>query len=205
MKRLLFVYMAFATGLLFSNAVGAQQKVGYFDEKKTLALFPGISKVDTLMQDYRRDSIGAQYDNRQWQYELADSLYKKNCGTATTANSKSCEEALKDVNQKKNILSNWYTLAQRMSEAKMDRLLLPYRQKIYDALHAVVTEQKYAYVLSEQSLSVYSVPPLLDNLNIRVAMKLNLPLPAEVQALWKKALAGPAQKAKPGGAPVKKK
>lgn len=197
--------MFFATALLFSNAVNAQQRVGYFDEQKTLALFPGISKIDTLMQDYRRDSIGKQYDFRQSQFEHADSLYKKDCSTVTAANSKSCEEALNDLNQKKNVLTNWYTLAQKMTEAKMNRLLLPYRQKIYDALRAVITEQKYAYVLSEQSLSVYAAPPLLDNLNIRVAMKLNLPLPKEVETAWKKALAGPAQKAKPGGAPVKKK
>ncbi len=197
--------MAFAAGLLFSNAISAQQKVGYFDEQKTLALFPGISKTDTLMQEFRLDSIGSQYEKRQREYQLTDSLYKKNCSTITATNSKSCEEALADVNQKKNILINWYSIAQKISDAKMQQLLLPYRQKIYDALRIVMAEQKYTYVLSEQSLSVYSVPPLLDNLNIRVALQLNLPLPAEVQVLWKKALASQAQKAKPAGVPVKKK
>ena len=81
---------------------------------------------------------------------------------------------------------------------------MPYKQKMYDAMKLVVAEQKYTYVLNAASLvQGYVTPPLLDNLVIRVAMKLKLPLPKEVEDAWKAAGGTVPGAATPAG-PAKK-
>ncbi|MEY4553122.1 MAG: hypothetical protein RL099_1450, partial [Bacteroidota bacterium] len=71
------------------------------------------------------------------------------------------------------------------------------------ALQQIVAEQKYTLVLKTETLSPYMQPNILDNLTIRVAMKLNLALPQEIMDAWKQAggtVGAPAKTA----APVKK-
>ena len=94
--------------------------------------------------------------------------------------------------------------AQEMQNGKMEQSLLPYRQKMVTALQQIVADQKYTLVLKTETLSPYMQPNILDNLTIRVAMKLGLPLPQEIMDAWKQAggvlPAAPAKTA----APVKK-
>ena len=79
---------------------------------------------------------------------------------------------------------------------------MPYRQKIAAALSEVIAEQKYTLVLKAESLSPYAQPSIADNLTIRVAMKLKLTLPKEVEEAFKAATGGAP--AKPAAAPAKK-
>jgi Skp family chaperone for outer membrane proteins len=195
MKKLLFVCVAFAASLLFSNATSAQQKIGYFDEQYTLSLFPGIGRIDTIMEIYKNDSIGVEYQYRVNEFQRRDSSFKKDSATMPA---KARELAVKEMNQLRYTLVNWQTIGQQMYEAKMEQLLNPYKQRMFEALKLVIAEQKYTYVLNSQALSGYAVPPLLDNLSIRVALKLKLPLPKDADDAWKVATgaapAGPAKK-----------
>jgi len=185
MKKLLFVCVAFAATLLFSNTTHAQtQKIGYFDEQFVLPLFPGIQKIDTLLNSFQNDSLRVEYEYRVGDFTRRDSIFKKDSATMPV---KARELATRELNQLKYNLINWQTYAQQMVEAKTAQLLNPYRQKIAEALRQVMTEQKYTYVLNEQALSQYAQPPLLDNLSIRVALKLKLPLPKEYEDAWKAA------------------
>ncbi|MEN9684258.1 MAG: hypothetical protein RLZZ28_44 [Bacteroidota bacterium] len=196
MKKLLFVCVAFAASLLFTQQSSAQAtKIGYFDEQLTLSLFPGIGKVDTLMNSYQNDSLRAEYEYRVYEFQRADSIFKKDSATMPV---KARELATRDLNQKRYTLVNWQQIGQQMYEAKMEQLLNPYKQRMFDALKQVVAEQKYTYVLTAQALSPYAQPPLLDNLSIRVAMKLKLPLTKEIEDAWKVASgAGSAAPATP--------
>jgi len=47
----------------FTNSASAQApvKIGYFDEQSVLGLFPGIQKVDSLMQSYVTDTLQDEY------------------------------------------------------------------------------------------------------------------------------------------------
>ncbi len=190
MKKLLLVcVVAFSASLLFSNTVSAQQKIGYFDEQQTLLFFPGIGKIDTLMQSYQNDSLRGEFEARVYEFNKADSNFKKDSATMPA---KVRELAIKDLTQKRATLVNWQQIGQQMYEAKMEQLLNPYKQKMYEALKLVIAEQKYTYVLNAQALSQYAVPPILDNLGFRVAMKLKLPLPKEVEDAWKAASGGGA-------------
>lgn len=193
MKKILFVCVVIASSFLMTNTSSAQAvKIGYFDEQQTLSLFPGIGKVDTLLESYQRDSIGVEYQYRLNDFQRRDSIFKKDSATMPA---KAREIAQKELNQLKYTLINWQQIGQQMYEAKMEQLLTPYKQKMFEALSQIVAEQKYTYVLNAQSLSPYAKPPLLDNLSIRVAQKLKLPLPKDVEDAWKVASgAGAAKK-----------
>ena len=194
MKKLLFVCVAFAVSLLFSNNTIAQQvKIGYFDEQQTLSLFPGIGKIDSLMASYQKDSIGVEYEYRIGDFQRRDSIFKKDSATMPA---KARELAIRELNQLKYNLVNFQTYSQQMSEAKLEQLLGPYKQRMYEAIKTIVAEQKYTLLLTAASLSPYAQPPLLDNISIRVAMKLKLPLPKEIEEAWKVASGG--------GSPTKK-
>jgi len=197
MKKLLFVCVAVAACILFTNTTKAQAvKIGYFDEQLTLSLFPGIGKVDTLLSSFQNDSLRLEYEARVYEFNRADSIYKKDSAAMPA---KARELAQKDLVQKRYLLINWQQYSQQLYEQKMEQLLNPYRQKIYDALRAVVAEQKYTLVLNQSALAAqYVQPPLLDNLSIRTAMKLKLPLTKEIEDAWKVAsgagAAAPAKK-----------
>lgn len=196
MKKLLFVCVAFAACLLFTNTTKAQAvKIGYFDEQLALQLFPGIGKVDTLLQSYQQDSLRLEYEARVYEYNRADSIFKKDSAAMPA---KARDLAVKDLVQKRYTLVNWQQIAQQMYEGKMEQLLNPYKQRMFEGLKQVIAEQKYTLVLNASALSQYAQPPLLDNLAIRVAMKLKLPLTKEIEDAWKAASAG-------GTAPASKK
>jgi Skp family chaperone for outer membrane proteins len=196
MKKLLFVCVAVAACILFTNTTKAQAvKIGYFDEQLTLSLFPGIGKVDTLLSSFQNDSLRLEYEARVYEFNRADSIYKKDSATMPA---KARELAQKDLGQKRYMLINWQQIGQQMYEQKMEQLLNPYKQRMFDALKQVIAEQKYTLVLNSNALSPYAQPPLLDNLSIRTAMKLKLPLTKEIEDAWKVAsgagAAAPAKK-----------
>lgn len=199
MKKLLFVCVAVVASLLFTNTTKAQAvKIGYFDEQLALQFFPGIGKIDTLLNSYQVDSLRGEFEARVYEFQRADSMFKKDSATMPV---KARELAIKDLTQKRYTLANWQQIAQQMYEGKMEQLLNPYKQKLFDALKAVITEQKYTLVLNAQALSQYAQPPLLDNLSIRVAMKLKLPMTKEIEDAWR--AAGGGGVAAPAAAPKK--
>ena len=77
MKKILIVCVAFAAGILVSNNTKAQQvKIGSFDEESVLGLFPGIQKVDTLINQYQIDSLGNERDYEISEFKRKDSTFK---------------------------------------------------------------------------------------------------------------------------------
>lgn len=184
MKQLLLVCVTVAASLLFSNNSQAQVKIGYFDEQSLLSLFPGIDKVDSLMNSYLRDSLNVEYAYSVQDYQRRDSIFKKDSATMPA---KARELAVSDLNRLYYKIANWQQYSQEMQQEKMDRMLLPYRQQMAAALQQVVAENKYTLVIKSEALSTYFEPPMLDNLTIRVAMKLKFELPQNVLDAWKAA------------------
>ncbi len=196
MKKLLFVCVAIAAGFLFTNQASAQQlKIGYFDEQSILGLMPGIQKVDTLLNSFAQDSLKQEYDYTYGMFQRQDSIWKKDSATMPA---KARDLALRDLNTLKIKLIRWQEYSNNLQEQKKEELLAPFMKKIVDALQEVVAEQKYTYVLRDDALSPYVQRPLLDNVTIRVAMKLKLTLPKELEDEWKRQAAGGAPK--PAGA-----
>ena len=104
--------------------------------------------------------------------------------------------ATTELNKLKYKLINWQQYQQEMLQQKQEALLLPYRQKIYEALSEVVKENKYTLVLRSEVLSPYVTPSLADNLAIRTAIKLKLPVPKDYMDAFNAAI-GVAPAAKP--------
>lgn len=201
MKKVLFV-CAFAASLLLSNTTDAQQKIGYFDDQVVLLWHPGLQeKLETAMRSYMTDSLGVDYNYTYGEFVRKDSAYKKD-SAAMPARAR--EMAIKDLVSLRDKLSNWQEYARQMSEAKQESILMPYKIKIADALKAVVAEGHYTMVLNQAALTNYVLPPLSDNLNIKVAQKLKLTVPKEYEDIWKQAAAAtPASSPASGGAPKK--
>ena len=105
--------------------------------------------------------------------------------------------ATDDLNRLKYKLINWQQYQQQMMEQKQEGLLLPYRQKIAQALSEIVAEQKYNLVLKADALSPYAQPSIADNLTVRVALRLKLPVPKDIEDAFKAATGGAAKPATP--------
>ncbi len=196
MKKLLFVCVAIAASLLITSTTTQAQavKIGYFNEESVLYSFPDFGKIDTMMAIYRQDSVGTEYNYRFTEFKRADSIYKKDSATMPA---KARELALRDLMQKQYVLANWQQIAQQMVEAKTEQLLFPYREKIKAALTAIVAENKYTLVLNAAALVApqYVQPPLADDLSVRVAIRLKLPIGKELEDAFKAATGGAARPA----------
>jgi Skp family chaperone for outer membrane proteins len=181
----------------FTNSASAQTKIGYFDDQSVVALFPGIQeKLDTVLQSFAKDSLQEEYNYTLKDYQVKDSIYKRDSADLSKR-PKALELATTDLNRLKYKLINWQQYQQEAMQQKQEQLLLPYRQKVAAALSEVVAENKYTLVLKADALSPYAQPSIADNLTIRVAMKLKLALPKEVEDAFRAATGGAPAKAAP--------
>ena len=201
MKKFLLVCVAFAAVTLFSNSASAQVKIGYFDEQAALSLFPGIAKIDTLLNSYRIDSLQEEYKYNVADFQRRDSIFKKDSATMPP---KARELATRELLQLRYKLVNWQEYSQQMEQAKYEELVNPYRMQLLKAIQEIVAEQKYTIVLKSDVISPYVTPNLLDNLTIRVAQRLKLTLPKEIEDAWKAASGSSSAPAKPAAKPAGK-
>jgi hypothetical protein len=92
-----------------------------------------------------------------------------------------------------------------MEQAKYEELIYPFKAKLFEAIQAIIAEQKYTLILKSDALAQqYMQPNILDNVTIRVAQKLKLPLPKEIEDAWKAASGSSAAPAKPAAKPAGK-
>jgi Skp family chaperone for outer membrane proteins len=193
MKKVLFAAILLVA-CAFSNSAIAQTKIGYFDDQSVIALFPGIQeKLDTVLNSYAKDSLQDEYNYTLKDYQVKDSIYKRD-SVDLSKRPKALQMATEDLNRLKYKLINWQQYQQQMMEQKQEALLLPFRQKVAQALSEVVAEQKYNLVLKADALSPYAQPSIADNLTIRVALRLKLPVPKDIEEAFKAATGGAATK-----------
>jgi Skp family chaperone for outer membrane proteins len=196
MKKVLFAAILLVA-CAFSNSAIAQTKIGYFDDQSVIALFPGIQeKLDTVLNSYAKDSLQDEYNYTLKDYQVKDSIYKRD-SVDLSKRPKALQMATDDLNRLKYKLINWQQYQQQMMEQKQESLLLPYKQKVAQALSEVVAEQKYNLVLKADALSPYAQPSIADNLTIRVALRLKLPVPKDIEEAFKAATGGAAKPATP--------
>ena len=197
MKKVLFAAILLVA-CAFGNSANAQTKIGYFDDQSVIALFPGIQeKLDTVLNSYAKDSLQDEYNYTLKDYQVKDSIYKRD-SVDLSKRPKALQMATDDLNRLKYKLINWQQYQQQMMEQKQESLLLPYKQKIAQALSEIVAEQKYNLVLKTDALSPYAPPPsIADNLTLRVALRLKLPVPKDIEEAFKAATGGAAKPATP--------
>jgi Skp family chaperone for outer membrane proteins len=197
MKKVLFAAILLVASA-FGNSATAQTKIGYFDDQSVIALFPGIQeKLDTILNSYAKDTLQDEYNYTLKDYQVKDSIYRRD-SLDLSKRPKALQMATEDLNRLKYKLINWQQYQQQMMEQKQESLLLPYKQKIAQALSEIVAEQKYNLVLKTDALSPYAPPPsIADNLTLRVALRLKLPVPKDIEEAFKAATGGAAKPATP--------
>jgi len=197
MKKVLFAAILLVA-CAFGNSANAQTKIGYFDDQSVIALFPGIQeKLDTILNSYAKDTLQDEYNYTLKDYQVKDSIYRRDSADLSKR-PKALQMATEDLNRLKYKLINWQQYQQQMMEQKQESLLLPYKQKIAQALNEIVAEQKYNLVLKVDALSPYAPPPsIADNLTVRVALRLKLPVPKDIEDAFKAATGGAAKPATP--------
>jgi outer membrane protein len=185
MKKLFVAVVAIAAITLASfDKAAAQSKMGYFDLEYVVSLMPGVSKVDTTLAMFERDSLGAEYDFRLGEFQRNDSTLKADSAKMPA---RLYTDRKNEMIQKFYVLQNWQQYSQQVSQAKQQELMAPFLNKALAAFQQVVEEGKYGYVFKRESLWI--APPG-DNLIPLVAKKLGLKLPVDPNA-------PPEQKEKP--------
>jgi Skp family chaperone for outer membrane proteins len=195
MKKGFLFAAVLLVAISFTKSASAQNvKIGYFDEQKVIVLFPGIQKLDTVLQSYRTDTLRDEYDYTLKSYQVKDSIYRRD-SLELSKRPKALQLSTDELNQLKYKLINWQQYEQEAMQEKTQQLLLPFRQKILAALSEVISENKYTWVINESALSQYFQPSIADNLALRTAMKLKLPISKDDEEAFRVATGGSAPKA----------
>jgi Skp family chaperone for outer membrane proteins len=176
MKKFLSIAI-FAT--LFSvEKANAQQpplKVGVFDIDIMVQAMPGYKIVDSLLQIYNTDSLGAEYQIYQNEFQRLDSTFK-----ADSVAHKSATVLNYTSNQRREIGMNlvyWQQIAQQKSENKRGMLAQPLYIAVANAYQKVLNARKYTLILKPNTFELGSQ---VENIFPFVAKELNVQLPPQL-------------------------
>jgi outer membrane protein len=161
------------TLFLIAGGATAQTKIAYVDAETLLYLMPETGLIDSILQQYRADSIQPEYQNLLENYKFKDSIYRDTQHVSKAVRDQAEKELQSYIYQ----LQNWNQIEQQAMEAKQNELLAPLYKKLNDAINAVAKEKGYTYVLSRGAILV---GPDGDNIIALVAAKLKLTLPPQL-------------------------
>lgn len=173
-----FLYVITFVAVFFSAAqVNAQTtfKAGVFDIDLMVQAMPGYKIVDSLVQVYNTDSLSAEYQIYQNEFQRLDSTFK-----ADSAAKKSAAVMNYTNNQRKQMGMNlvyWQQIAQQKSDNRRVALAQPLYLAVANAYKKVLTARKYTLVLKPNTFEFGSQ---IENIFPFVAKELKIPLPAEL-------------------------
>lgn len=172
-KKFLFVF-SLVVGILLTNTSKAQTlKIGVFDIDMMVQAMPAYRAVDSLMQIYDNDSLGALRQYNETEYQRLDSTYKSDSGLVAQGKmSKAILDMVTQDRQKAAInIVYWQQIAQNKSEAKRNDLSQNLYKLVVDAYKKVLARKKYSLILKPQT---YEAGFQIDNIFIAVARELKL-------------------------------
>lgn len=174
MHKKFFLVLSFMVAILFTNSSKAQTlKIGVFDIDMMVQAMPPYHIVDSLMQIYDNDSLGALRQYNESEYQRLDSTYKSDSAlVAQGKKSKAILDMVTADRQKAAInIVYWQQIAQNKSEAKRSELSQDLYKQVVDAYKKVLARKKYTMVLKPQT---YEAGFQIDNIFIAVARELKL-------------------------------
>ena len=174
MKKALSAGIIFLASMFVTSGVNSQTlKVGVFDIDVMVQAMPGYRTVDSLMQIFDRDTIGALRDYNESEYHRLDSTYKSD--SALVAQGKKTKTILDIVTaeRQKAIINVLYfqQIAQNNSNAKRASLSKDLYDQVVNAYKKVLARKKYTLVLKPNT---YEGGFAIDNIFIAVARTLKL-------------------------------
>ena len=160
----------------YSNAQApATFKVAVFDLDIMMRALPEYRAVDSMVQIYQRDTLGAEYDLYMSEYQRLDSTFK-----ADSALKKSATVLEYTKNQRQQIGYNlvyWQQISQNKSNQYQAQLSQPLYQRVVTAYKKIIAARKYNLVLKPGS---YEVGTPIENLFPLVAKEMKVTLPPEL-------------------------
>ncbi len=178
MKKVLFVFLAFAGLMLAGKDVNAQAvKVGVFDVDIMVQNMPGYRAVDSMLQIYEQDSLRGEYDFAMREYNRLDSTYKIDSASKAPAS------VLNYVKQQRNEIATtlvyWQQISQQKTEGKRQELAGPLFEKVLGAYSKVLQSNNYLVVLKP---GAYEMGSKVENVFEKVAKELNVRLPDQLKS-----------------------
>ena len=177
MKKVFFSILVLSAVMFAGGDVKAQQlKIAVFDIDYMVQAMPGYAAVDSLLQIYQSDSLGAEYSIYESEYKRLDSTWK-----ADSALNK--PKAVMDytAGERQKMAMNlvyWQQISQNKANTKRGQLAQPLYVQVANAYKKVMEAKKYTIVLKPQT---YEMGFPIDNLFISVAKELKLEsLPQEL-------------------------
>jgi outer membrane protein len=174
---------AVALFMMVAGTSMAQTKIAYLDAETLLYLMPETAHIDTLLTQYRVDSIQPEYNSLLANYKFKDSIYRDTQHVPKSVREQAARELPSYIYQ----IQNWNQIEQQAVEAKQNELFGPVYKKLNDAINAVAKEKGYTYVLSRGAVLV---APDADNIIALVAAKLKLTLPPQLMPGYKPTAGG---------------
>jgi Skp family chaperone for outer membrane proteins len=172
MKKLIFPVFSF-TILVSLNAKSQTFKVGVFDIDVMVQAMPAYRVVDSLMEIYDRDSLGALRDYNQSEYQRLDSTYRADSAQVVTGKKSKAIWDIVGADRQKAMINvvYWQQIAQNRSNEKRAALSQNLYDIVVNAYKKVLTRKKYTLVLKPQT---YEGGFRIVNVFIAVARELKL-------------------------------
>ena len=174
MKKIFFFLFSFVVFMSVTQNIKAQAiKVGVFDIDLMVQSMPGYHIVDSLMQIYDADSLGAQRQIWEWEFQRLDSTYKVDSALyAQGKKTKAMFDYTTEERRKMGLnLVYFQQIAQSRSNAKRSQYAQPLYQAVIGAYKKVLDKKKYTIILKPQT---YEAGFAIDNIFLSVARELKM-------------------------------
>lgn len=175
MKKFFLITLAFCFFDLASQNLHAQapaMKIGVFDIDMMVQALPEYRNVDSLTANYEQDSLGAEYQNYQNEYQRLDSTYKADSAAKRPA---SVLDYSKNLRQQMAFnLVYWQQISQQKSNSFRGQLAQPLYARVVSAYKKLLAAKKYTIILKPNS---YEVGFPIENMFPLVAKEMNITLP----------------------------
>lgn len=173
MKKITAIITLLIAGLVTTSQVQAQTKTAYISVDNMVMLMPETAKIDSLIDQFERDSLNPQLNYIVGEYQRKDSMYRDSVKTPPSVRRQLEQELQGYLYQ----INNWESIKQQVLQNKQNALLDPIYSKVMKAVQDIAKEKGYLYVYSKEALLV--APPADDILPL-VADRLKVKLPAGV-------------------------
>jgi Skp family chaperone for outer membrane proteins len=174
MKKVLFSIFGCIVFMLAGENINAQSlKVGVFDIDLMVQAMPGYHIVDSLVQVYERDSLGAEYQIYDMEFHRLDSTYKVDSALYVAGKkTKALFDYTTEERRKMGLnLLYWQQIAQNKSNSKRNQYAQPLYQVVVGAYKKILDKKKYTLILKPQT---YEAGFPIDNIFLSVARELKL-------------------------------
>lgn len=164
-----------AVGLLIAGNAAAQNKIAYIRIDDVVAVMPELApekvNMDTVGQQFVKDSIAPQFEYKQTQYNEKVAAYTD---TTKKLSPQVKTIMLKEIQDLQQELSGADQYLQQVYQAKQQEFLRPYYAKAKKAIEQVAKEKGYTHVMSTD---VFLIAPEADDISLLVLAKLGIKLP----------------------------